>query len=501
MSRLFALLVLLLAALAPLAVGAQPAKELLREGNRLFTEGDYDGARRLFGQAYEKEQRPVFLRSLANCLVKLRWHPDALERFKEYRRRFPKARDRQAIERMIAQLEIVVHTRLTVRSRPSGASIHIDSEAAGSVGVTPKVVTVEPGEREVILIREGYRTVRRTVRIKPREKRELRVPLEVPLAVTSTPPGAAVHLDGPAGPFLGNTPLEGGIPVGRRTLLVKAPGYRPHRQVVEARGGGKVVVEVTLGIPVSLRSVPDGARVLVDGRQLEGRAPVDLALPAGKHRVEMRLDGFKPYREEVDIVPGRKRVVTGRMGASALLSIRTAPPGARLAVGDLELGVTPLTEVGLPSGRRRLVLTHPDRRDWDHVLQINEGDRFRARVELGRASWPFWVLVGATGLTAVLGTIVGVAALDRSDEVNNMLVEERDATDRPTGRLAVGACTDDGPVFDRMWTRDGSGDDVCGRGFQHAATGLLTAAGVTAVAAMLYYWFIMRPREQIQRVR
>jgi hypothetical protein len=502
MSRLIALLLLLAAALAPQVTRAESAKELLRQGNRLFADGEYEEARKLFQRAYEKDQRPVFLRSLAHCLVKLRWHPDALARFKEYQRRFPRARDRQEIERMIKQLDIVVNTRLTVRSRPLGASIHIDSEAARPVGVTPKVVTVEPGERVVILVKEGYRPVRRTIQIKPRQRQELRIPLEVPLAVTSTPPGAAVHLDGEDGPFIGKTPLEGGVPVGRRTLLVKLSGYSPHRQTVEVRGGKAVSVQVTLKIPVTLRSVPAGARVLVDGKQLEGKAPLDAALPAGKHRVEMRLDGFKPWRDVVEIVPGEKKTLTGRLGGSALLSIRTVPQGAKLSVGKLELGTTPLTDVGLPSGERRLVLTHPDRRDWSQVLQVRKGDRFKARVELGRASWPFWVLVGATGLAAVLGTIVGVAALDRSHEVNNMLVEERDASGRPTGRLAVGACTNDGPVFDRMWdAKNGRvANDACGQGLEHAATGFLTTAGVTAVGAMLYYWFVMRPREQIQRV-
>ena len=489
---------------APAApAGAESARALLKQGNQLFASGEYHKAREVFERAYRLNQDAVFLRGLANALVKVRWHADALKRFREYLERFPKAKDRAQIEQMVQVLDVVAHTRLTVRTKPLGARVYIDSEVGGQVGETPFAGTIEPGTHVVILKKNGFRDVARSVTVKPKQRVSLRVPLEVTLKVSSIPTGATVHLDAEGADPLGQTPLETGLPVGRRTVFVKRPGLSTYKKTLEVSGPGEVVLEARLARAVPVRSTPAGARVLVDGKPLEGRTPLTAQLTPGRHRIELRLKGLKPHRDEVEVTTTSPGAITARLGGGALLSMRSEPGGATLLLdGKIALGRTPLADVPVPAGRARLGLRHPDRRAWDSALELGAGERLSARVKLGRRSWPVWTLLAVAGVAGLVGMITGVAALDRDKELSNIVVEERDANDRPTGRLAVGACTADGqPIFANMvdTTGGGSANDLCGLGLHHATTALLSTAGISAASALLYYLLFVRPSVTVER--
>ncbi len=64
------------------------------------------------------------------------------------------------------------------------------------------------------------------------------------LTVTTTPPGAAVTVDGKTAP--GSTPLSVDMRAGSHTVAVQRTGYAPATQSVEARFGRAVIVTLDL---------------------------------------------------------------------------------------------------------------------------------------------------------------------------------------------------------------------------------------------------------------
>jgi hypothetical protein len=152
-------------------------------------------------------------------------------------------------------------------------------------------------------------------------RRELRL---VRLAVTTTPPGATLALDGDE---IGTTPFSGNAPEGLRTLRVSLEGYETVERPVELVQGEAQTLDVALvavaappPLPPPVRSgrlavTADAARctVLVDGAPI-GVTPVDaFELPAGEHlvRVETREASWE---ERIDVAGGETVRLDVRLG-------------------------------------------------------------------------------------------------------------------------------------------------------------------------------------------
>lgn len=60
---------------------------------------------------------------------------------------------------------------------------------------------------------------------------------------------------------------------------------------------------------VKLRSTPVGARITIDGEAI-GVTPLDWDLPAGKHTIEMELQGYEPSLRKITVVANTSRELT-----------------------------------------------------------------------------------------------------------------------------------------------------------------------------------------------
>ena len=63
---------------------------------------------------------------------------------------------------------------------------------------------------------------------------------------------------------------------------------------------------------VSFSTQPGDAEVWIDG-EFRGTAPVTLHLPAGKHEVVFRLEGYRSWARELVVVAGDDTRVTARL--------------------------------------------------------------------------------------------------------------------------------------------------------------------------------------------
>ena len=127
---------------------------------------------------------------------------------------------------------------------------------------------------------------------------------------------------------------------------------------------------------VEVTSTPPGASVYADREDLgsRGSTPLQLALPAGKHLLRVRLPGHAPAETTVQLSPGK--VLPAALQLSPLLGAITVsgrPEGAELrasAEGPV-LGRIPAT-VKLPVGRRTLSVTHPGYAPGNYPLEVTE---------------------------------------------------------------------------------------------------------------------------------
>ncbi len=236
---------------------------------------------------------------------------------------------------------------LSVQSRPEGARVFVDGEERGTTPVY--VRDLDDGPHEVILYLDGFGAYRQRVdgpggRIFVDLGAEHGVGLGL-VTVSSIPPDARVEVDGRR---VGLTPLEIPLEAGNHTLRLVREGYKDAEQSVAVEPGGRREVSVVLdpreGAILVIAS-PAGGRVLVDGRDV-GAAdePVRVdGVPPGLHAVEVRRQGYRPWRKQ-DVAVSSGRTVTV---LAALLPERdyswvrlfTDPPGARVFLDGEELGV------------------------------------------------------------------------------------------------------------------------------------------------------------------
>ena len=123
------------------------------------------------------------------------------------------------------------------------------------------------------------------------------------LTLRSVPSGAEVLV---GGALRGRTPLTVELSPGiEHDISITRAGYDSAQRRVYAEADKTTVLTVRLAprlVKVRVEGEPAGAAVLVDGEQL-GTAPVDLQLPAARHRVEVRKAGFATYATELIFWP------------------------------------------------------------------------------------------------------------------------------------------------------------------------------------------------------
>jgi hypothetical protein len=118
----------------------------------------------------------------------------------------------------------------------------------------------------------------------------------------------------------------------------------------------------TLGVV----SRPEAAELYVDG-QLRGKTPVQLALPAGLHEIELRR-GSVSRREAIQVEAGAQSThsfdlasesgAAGTAGeATAAIELTSEPSGARVTIDGRPHGTTPLVVTGLLPGLHEVVYT------------------------------------------------------------------------------------------------------------------------------------------------
>ncbi|THD03357.1 hypothetical protein B1810_11555 [Panacagrimonas perspica] len=259
---------------------------------------------------------------------------------------------------------------------PAGARLSLDGGVGISMGSGYLVL---PGEARLRAKADGYEDLAADVVIGDEPQQKLRFEMtRLPGSLTLiTEPAAEVFIDGNP---RGSTPMPAlELAAGTHQLLLRAPRYQAHQAELKIEGGG---VAQTLKIdlvpgwaPVSLRSKPSGAAILVDG-QPQGLTPQTLELGAGVHAISLQLAGYATWRDSITVTANQPlNLAEARLlPAEGVVRLSSTPSGASVRVGKDFRGQTPI-ELRLAPGKTHLIqLSAPGHKAAERSVEVSADD-------------------------------------------------------------------------------------------------------------------------------
>ncbi len=177
------------------------------------------------------------------------------------------------------------------------------------------------------------------------------------LILSTQPAGGSVLIEP-----LGREVVHGGsveLEYGSYQLIATLPGYRSGGLQLQVSQQSDSMVVVPLGEGFSrviVESQPLEAVLSVDGNQL-GVTPFSAEITAGKHQIELQLDGFEPVNKTVVFAPDSQRKLFFELhssGGLAALEIDTNPSGGLLRLDGRLVGHAPLVLTDIPPKQYQL---------------------------------------------------------------------------------------------------------------------------------------------------
>jgi len=189
--------------------------------------------------------------------------------------------------------------------KPKQAEVFVDGYYAGIVDDfdgTFQRLRVTPGQHEIELYLDGYRTVRQKVYLPVNDSFKIKYTME--RLTAGEQPEARPQPPNPP-------PAPGGSPnypppgyVGRQPGRMPPPPPQQQPPPPENAGGAQASAYGTL----SVRVQPGDAEVSIDGqpwRGADGRDRLVVDIAEGSHTVEIRKAGYRTYVTQVDIRHGQ----------------------------------------------------------------------------------------------------------------------------------------------------------------------------------------------------
>ena len=169
----------------------------------------------------------------------------------------------------------------------------------------------------------------------------------------------------------------------------------------DEREAQEAVTEILVTVATLRVTAEEGATVLVDG-VVVGETPMNEAslLDPGSHRIELRLEGFVNYSEQLEMGPGEERTLD-----VTLESLPEVPEPD---------SIQPVTPDPVVEGGTEEAVGTPDERRY-----------------IDRAA--FWATMSVSAAMIVAGAVVGILAITRRNEYDDL--NQSDRTDAQDERM------------------------------------------------------------------
>ncbi|HEY8146658.1 MAG TPA: TonB-dependent receptor [Kofleriaceae bacterium] len=288
---------------------ADEADLRFHRGASLFKAGRFDEALLEFLASNRLVPNRNVVFNIARSYEALDQLEEAYRYYAEYMSAETDKEERRAAQKRLDDLAPRV-ALLKIDSQPPGATVFLGRVDLGGRGETPLLIAVPPGNHTVILQKPGAKSTSVAVKTVRGAETPLLVKLDPVLGtlrISSRPP-ATVYVDRVTGskapPLARSTPALVKLAPGRHTLELEAAGYRTQRADVVIRANAETPLDVMMeekpppSGSVVLASDTPGALVTVD-RAARGFTPTVLSLGVGLHEIEVRGEGYRPWRRTV----------------------------------------------------------------------------------------------------------------------------------------------------------------------------------------------------------
>jgi hypothetical protein len=209
-------------------------------------------------------------------------------------------------------------SNLRLKIKPKDASVYVDGFFAGKVddfdGAFQRL-HVAPGQHELVIYLEGYRSLRRRLYLSANATRTIDGSLErLASGQAQEPPPQPAPEARMQAPDQGDRmppPPDGGYrrPPPRGPIGRPGPTDQPPPPPRRAQRDG---ADASRYASLAIRVQPDGAKVLIDGESWDGPSGDErliVQVAQGHHVIEVDRDGFEHFQTELDVRSGETRQV------------------------------------------------------------------------------------------------------------------------------------------------------------------------------------------------
>jgi len=224
------------------------------------------------------------------------------------------------------------------------------------------------------------------------------------MAVDSTPQGAQVQVDGRTDASYVTPFALTNLAPGAHTITVSKTGYTGDSRTVNVTSGTRATVVIHLSqlmATLVVKSDPAGANVYVDGRFTGATTPAQVSVDKGQHVVLVRKMGYIDETMNAQFVLGQTfnfaptlrplgsldnmRTVGGKMSklfggkgaqaGQAVVTIRTQPKGAQVAINEHIIEKSSPLEVALDPGNYEIDITMTGYAPIHKVINADKGGK------------------------------------------------------------------------------------------------------------------------------
>jgi serine/threonine protein kinase len=221
------------------------------------------------------------------------------------------------------------------------------------------------------------------------------------LTVNTAPQGAQVTVDGQSDPGWTTPYNMTGLAPGQHTVVVSKSGYAPETRNVDVTAGSKsslVVPLVQLAANVSLASTPEGAAVLMDGKDTGRVTPLQLTVDKpGNHVFLFKKQGYLDETATANLQPGQnihlspalkqlgatddirmggkfKKLFGGSdLAGMGTVIVKTQPKGAQIAINNRMLDKSSPAEFYLNPGTYVVNITLSGYKSVEKIINVEKG--------------------------------------------------------------------------------------------------------------------------------
>jgi hypothetical protein len=184
---LFGFLLLTTSAAAGTPSKADLAKKHFSQGEAFYQQGEFRKALAEYKKAHAHKAHPALIFNMAQCHRQLGEYTKALFFYRLFLSESPQAANKEEVLRRIREMEEKAAQKAVLEKRkgkvsvitvPGGAHVHVDRFIGAPLAKTPAVLKFTAGQHLVVVRKKGYKTVHRSVTVRPGGFHQIKITLE-----------------------------------------------------------------------------------------------------------------------------------------------------------------------------------------------------------------------------------------------------------------------------------------------------------------------------------